>query len=188
MSLRTIIIAGLLVAAAVTGLVYVAMQLDPPPREERAIRSAPPGARLDVPERTGDDPAPESAAPVPTDRPRPELTPVPPEPEPPFADEPRDQDWAPAKEAVVSTKVDALLREVRGSDAAAVDVTAIECRSRRCRLTIAGSDAGKLQVLIEALQDDRGFYGDAQQIMLGGMSEEDGRRELRATLLFAGEG
>lgn len=184
MSLRTIIIGVLLVAAAVTGLVYVALQLDPPPREERAIRSAPPGARLDVAEDTGDPAAPESAPPVTTERQRPELTPAPPEPQAPFADEPRDQDWAPAKEVVVTTKVDELLRQVRGADAEAVDVTAIECRSRRCQLTIAGSDAGKLQALVEALQDDRGFYGDAEQIMLGGLSEEDGRRELRATLVY----
>jgi hypothetical protein len=86
---------------------------------------------------------------------------------------------------VVAAKVDDLLREVRGADTAAVDVTAIECRSRRCQLTIAGADAGRFQALVEALQDDRGFYGDAEQIMLGGMTEQDGRRELRATLLFA---
>lgn len=188
MSLRTLLIAGLLVAMAVTGLVYTAMQLDPPPREERRIKSAPPGARLDVGQGTTEKNTALESTPRPgADREPPRLPRAPADPDAPFADEPRDDDWAPAREAVVGARVDALLGEVRGADEAAVDVTAIECRSLRCQLTIAGTDPGKVQALVEALQGERGFYGDAEQIMLGSMKEENGRRELRATLLYAAE-
>lgn len=100
----------------------------------------------------------------------------PPAPDP-FAEEARDPRWAAAKEKLVKDTVLPLLED-------GVDVDRIECRSRRCRLAVSGTDKAAFERFVESLQDERGFLGIADQLMLRNLSRKDGTASVDVDLVF----
>jgi hypothetical protein len=45
-------------------------------------------------------------------------------------------------------------------------VSNLECRKQHCKLNVSGEDERQVVKMVEALQDDRGFLGKAQSLML----------------------
>lgn len=101
-------------------------------------------------------------------------------PEMPFADEPVDRDVAADRTALVRATVD---QAISGAGAG-VSLEQVECRSQRCRLTLAGT--GLTEVLAR-LEDERGFYGKASELALHDLVNGDDGQPLRVsmTLTFA---
>lgn len=46
-------------------------------------------------------------------------------------------------------------------------ISALECRTRHCLLRISGDDSKGVVALVDALQDERGFLGKAESLMMG---------------------
>lgn len=183
MSARVLILSAAVIAAGVLALILVTSQKSNGSRREPAEAragvepggaspggSASPGSRA----RAGQL----SRAPSSSPRERPELKVAGPTADPGFAIEERDQSWAPEKEREIRDRVDSLLEQIRGSDADAVSVARVECKSERCRLRIAGGDSKRFMQFVEALQGSDGFYGQASQLMLHGYvpAEQPGDR------------
>jgi hypothetical protein len=99
-----------------------------------------------------------------------------------FEAEPVDAAWAAAHTELVRSRVDALLA---GHPATDVTVASIECRSRWCRLVVAGHDEQVFRAVVESLQEDRGFLGLAQTLALERLRRHaDGRVEVDVMLRF----
>ncbi len=75
-----------------------------------------------------------------------------------------DTDEASAKEhaEMIRTVVGALLPE----DSEAAKMQELECRNQHCMITIGGEDSKSVATLVSALQDERGFAGKAESLMM----------------------
>ena len=58
--------------------------------------------------------------------------------------------------------VDDLVRK----DVGDAKIRALECRARHCLLRISGDDSKGVTALVDALQDERGFLGKAESLMM----------------------
>jgi hypothetical protein len=90
-----------------------------------------------------------------------------------FEGEPRVAGWADAHEREIRARVAKL----------GVDVDQVECRTRRCQLVVSGEGAG-FDDGLAAMQDDRGFYGWAREMMVGNLRTDGARRSATVTLVF----
>jgi len=86
-----------------------------------------------------------------------------------FEAENRDDEWAAPREAEVRVRAGRAVAD-------AVTVSAVECRSRSCRVSIASDDADALARAIERLGEDGGFYGYAEEMTVE--TPEAGRANL----------
>lgn len=73
-----------------------------------------------------------------------------------------DSGWAAEQEARVREVVTGLIRKQSG----AARIDALQCRTRHCRLHLQADSQDALADLVAPLQDDRGFLGKAQSMML----------------------
>ena len=78
-----------------------------------------------------------------------------------FEEEVRDPVWASDREREVRSKLDLLLAE-GGADLAVAD---LECRSHQCRFQLGGPEPS-FQRMVETLQGDGGFHGEAAELLL----------------------
>ncbi|RMH44766.1 MAG: hypothetical protein D6689_01675 [Deltaproteobacteria bacterium] len=85
--------------------------------------------------------------------------------------ESRDPAWADAKERAIGERVRALVAAATRDRPGGVAVPQIECRETHCRLLVTGTDGPAFRAFVESLQDERGFYGDADLLALDGYSE-----------------
>jgi hypothetical protein len=79
-----------------------------------------------------------------------------------FAGEEVDKELAASRSAMIREVTESLMEDREG----AAELKEIECRSRHCLLKIAGDDQKSVIALIDALQDERGFYGKAESLMM----------------------
>jgi hypothetical protein len=100
-----------------------------------------------------------------------------------FEDEPIDREFVADRSVLVRSTVDRVIAEAAVSG---VRLEELECRSQRCRLTLAADGAGLVEVMAR-LEDDRGFYGVASQLELHDavMGDDGTPRHVSMTLLFA---
>ena len=95
-----------------------------------------------------------------------------------FSKERTDPEWSTRHRELVRETVDALIDRGVGSGS----IEELSCRSQHCQLvleSLGGPEDPQLMRLVDALQDERGFLGKAQGIMLS--RNEDG---IRMTLRF----
>ena len=78
-----------------------------------------------------------------------------------FVSESRDPVWAETREGAVKARVDGLLASHPG-----VRVPKVECRTTRCSLVVVADEQTKLQRFVAVLQEERGFYKRAEQLVL----------------------
>jgi hypothetical protein len=103
-----------------------------------------------------------------------------PGPQPPSADETfaaqdRDAAWAPKTESEIKRR----LGNIRGAH-----LDRAECRQDQCLLVIAGTQA-ELSKTLAAIDEPGGLHGFAENILLTGPEEKDGKLVLRAYAKFA---
>ena len=87
-----------------------------------------------------------------------------------FDGESRDEAWASEHEEEIERRLEVLLVAANHQRAGAVEVARVECRSADCRLLVVGRDQAAFEGFVESLQDERGFYGYADQLALDGYS------------------
>ena len=80
-----------------------------------------------------------------------------------YAELPRDPVWAPATEAKIRDKLKAILAELKAD---AVDVNRIDCRTKHCRFRLESADKSAFGRVFERLQEPKGFYGFARQLVV----------------------
>lgn len=59
-----------------------------------------------------------------------------------------------------------VVADVVGAKDSKAEIHGLECRERHCLLKISGDDANDLLSVVDALQDERGFLGRAQSLMM----------------------
>lgn len=79
-----------------------------------------------------------------------------------FGSEAVDIDWANGKKVMIQSVVAELIEMGTGS----ADIAELECRTQSCLLRLTGDDEADLIKLVDALQDERGFLGKAESMML----------------------
>ncbi len=89
----------------------------------------------------------------------------------PFATETRDPAWAGGVETELRKRTRALLDELPGDT---IEITALECRTKRCRLRVKGTDSKTFQKLLVLMEGKRGFYGYAAGLTLKGFKKGAG--------------
>lgn len=95
-----------------------------------------------------------------------------------FTEEERDPGWADDKEELIRGVLEPLRRE-------GVEVAGVECRARHCRIAVRGSEPEAFRSFLESMQDDRGFLGVADALMLSGLTRgEGGARSVDVYLRF----
>ena len=100
-----------------------------------------------------------------------------------FETEGTETAWADTQSRRIREVVASLVGDRAESDVA---VTRVECRTTRCRLTVRGGDPQAFLTVIESMQDNRGFVGMAESLVLEGLrTEDDGTREVDVFLVFA---
>ncbi len=190
MSARVLILSAAVIAAGVLALILVTSRNSASSHQNEPARAA--GKRDSAKSKGGQPglPAPRAGAdrartgPPPA---RPELKVTESAADPGFEDEPRDEAWADETEAFVRDRVEGLLEEIRGTNAKAVDVARVECKSSRCRLRVSGGEPKQFMQFVEALQGSRGFYGSASQLLLNGYTpagESGGRASVTVFLVY----
>jgi hypothetical protein len=92
----------------------------------------------------------------------------------PFAEERRDPGFADPHEEEARARAEAAIgdRPVR--------IERVECRSARCEIVIAGGEG--FDEALAAMQDERGFYGWAREMMVTGLTRDV--RETRVTVVL----
>ena len=78
-----------------------------------------------------------------------------------FESEAKSNARADRSEMIRST-VEALVADGTGQG----EISEIDCRRSHCLLRIAGGDEPGVVALVSALQDERGFYGKAESLLL----------------------
>ena len=81
-----------------------------------------------------------------------------------------------------TSQVRAIVERLLSQGIGNASVQELSCKSSHCLLELAGEDEPALVKLVTALQDERGFYGVAEELMLS--REED---TIRIYLRFADE-
>ena len=106
-----------------------------------------------------------------------------------FAGEDRHDEWAGQREADVADRTASVLasaQESAGAGAAAVRSGPIECRARSCKIPLSSGDPAAIARAIEWMGDERGFYRQAQDMMVEAVeSTGDGPRSIIVYLRFA---
>ncbi len=59
-----------------------------------------------------------------------------------------------------------VVAELRDKGLGAANIVDLECRTQHCRLRLRGDDQEQLMRMLDAMQDERGFLGKAQSMML----------------------
>lgn len=185
---------GALIAIAVAGAV-LALRSGSSTREPggSAARAPDPGAREPAsngPVATRGPGAPPSHAPVilmpdASEAPVPAIPPPPVEDAAPapsldqtFVAEERDRAWAPDHENQMRTRLGALA-------SGGVAVSAPECRTAQCRITLTAADDAAIGRYVAQLEEPGGFAGWAEMIVLEGVTATaDGRRQTRVYAHF----
>lgn len=71
-----------------------------------------------------------------------------------------------------SLMIRSVVSELINKNLGSATVRDLECRAQHCRLQLAGDEQGALLKLVDALQDERGFYGKAESMMLSRVDED----------------
>lgn len=85
-----------------------------------------------------------------------------------FSGEEIDKELAAKRSALIRTVVEEVLSENRG-DARLGD---LECRTLHCLIKISGDDQKSVTSLVDSLQDERGFLGRAESLMMSRDGDE----------------
>jgi hypothetical protein len=97
-----------------------------------------------------------------------------------FEGQERDESWANENEREIGQRIETLLEKYRDT----VSVPRAECRQNVCRVAITGTDELHFRQFVESLQDERGFYGYADQLMLEKPQSSAGGMSIRVFLVF----
>lgn len=189
MQQRTVIVAGIVAAAAVGGTL-VALR----GRSNKSSASRPVGvvgSNAEQPVTPGPGPKPRGAVSAPA---TPELAKGNPDDPamptlpgeangssgpvaPLFDTEVRDDQWAPAAERELQKR----LASVKFDN---VNVDSAACKTTTCQLVVSTNDSKSLGKMIGFLESPKGAYGWADHLLLGGPETADGRTTMKVTLLF----
>jgi len=85
-----------------------------------------------------------------------------------YQTEPRDAEQAKIHDALIREVVETLAESKVGT----AHIEALDCRSRHCRLQLASDDENGLAKLVDALGDERGFFGRAESMMLSRQDDD----------------
>jgi hypothetical protein len=85
-----------------------------------------------------------------------------------FESEDVDKDLSAKRSAMIRNVLEDLVID----EESAARLSDLECRSIHCRLKIAGEDQKSVTALVDALQDERGFYGKAESLMMSRDGDE----------------
>jgi len=85
-----------------------------------------------------------------------------------FAGEEIDKELAAKRSALIRTVVEEVLRENPGG----ATLGGLECRTLHCLLKISGDDQKGVTSLVDSLQDERGFLGKAESLMMSRDGDE----------------
>lgn len=97
-----------------------------------------------------------------------------------FEGQDRDENWARTTEKEIGDRLDELLEKYRDT----VEVPRVECRQNVCRLAITSTAEDEFRQFVESLQDERGFYGYADQLMLEKPQSSASGMSIRVFLVF----
>lgn len=106
-----------------------------------------------------------------------------------FAAEPRNDEWAPAREAQVNARVVEILTAAAGEappGAAPVTAGKAECHTHTCRLKLTAGDTRSLARVLEWFGDPRGFSDSADDMLVEAVEKgDDGPRVVNIFLRYA---
>jgi hypothetical protein len=103
-----------------------------------------------------------------------------------FETEARNDEWAAPREEEVRVRAGRVLAAASAGRRPAATLGAVECRSRSCRVAIAGDDPGALARAVEQLGEEGGFYRFAEQMTVEATERgEGGPRAVNIYLRFA---
>lgn len=85
-----------------------------------------------------------------------------------YESEERNEELAAKHDELVRNTVEHVAEMENGTG----HIEELDCRARHCRLRISSGDKNGLVKLADALQDDRGFYGVAESIMLSRQEDD----------------
>ena len=144
----------------------------PPGTVNPSADTTPPPVRMQSP--------PPVAGTTDTNRPRPQIRSTGSPLSSSFEGQERDEVWARDTEAEIGARLEAALEKYRDT----VTVPRVECKQQVCRLAIVGTDETQFRQFVEALQDEGGFYGYADQLMLEAPTSSPGSMSIRVFLVF----